>query len=150
MRESRLPGDPEAASRARDEVREWLGCDHPAYENVRLAVSELVTNAVRHSRMEQAGVVESDPLILRLTAHDDLLRVEVTDKGWTMGNPRVRTEPVPHLAESGRGLAIVSALSDGNWGYHSHGPGPGRTVWCEIPAAPLTSEDPSGLLPRFG
>ncbi|WP_433368317.1 ATP-binding protein [Streptosporangium sp. CA-115845] len=50
-----LPSNVEAASRAREEVRKWLGESHPAYENARLAVSELVTNAVQHARHGVAG-----------------------------------------------------------------------------------------------
>ncbi|MGJ6963515.1 ATP-binding protein [Streptosporangium sp. G11] len=130
-----LPGNPESASRARDEVRKWLGEDHPAYENARLAVSELVTNAVRHARH---GVAEpgAGPLVLRLVTYGGLLRIEVADAGLTAGDPHVPSNPAFFLAEGGRGLAIVSALSGGNWGHRSRGRGPGRIVWCELPANP--------------
>ncbi|WP_329086796.1 MULTISPECIES: ATP-binding protein [unclassified Streptosporangium] len=130
-----LPGNPESASRARDEVRKWLGEDHPAYENARLAVSELVTNAVRHARHGVAGP-GADPLVLRLVTYGDLLRIEVADAGLTAENPRVRPDPAFFLAEGGRGLAIVSALSGGSWGHRSRERGPGRIVWCELPANP--------------
>ncbi|GAA3090276.1 ATP-binding protein [Streptosporangium carneum] len=179
-----FPSTPETASLAREKVCEWLGRDHSAYENARLAVSELVTNAVRHAGGEPDGepggkdsATAAGPeggggsasfdsfatvdgpwdvdgagagaLVLRLTAHGGSLRVEVVDRGWSTGEPRVlRADPGDEPEESGRGLAIVSALSDGNWGYRSHGPGLGRTVWCEIPAGPSPSEDsraaPSG------
>ncbi|GAA2872628.1 hypothetical protein GCM10010517_33060 [Streptosporangium fragile] len=140
-REVFLPGEPESVSRARGEVREWLGEDHPAYENARLVVSELVTNAVRHARHGVTGCAPVPPLVLRLAAHGDLLRVEVADAGLSAEDPRVRSAPIVFLAEGGRGLAIVSALSGGNWGCRSHDPEPGRTVWCEIPATPSSSED---------
>ncbi|MEV8630595.1 ATP-binding protein [Streptosporangium sp. NPDC051023] len=184
LSETCLPNDPESVSRARGEVREWLGKDHPAYENARLAVSELVTNAVRHAgggptgdpgtvggslpvgvlRAVGGSLPAGDPgtvggslsgeisgavpysgagsLVLRLSALGDLLRIEVVDQGWSTREPRLRADPAFPLAEGGRGLAIVSALSGGNWGYRSHGPGLGRTVWCEIPADPQPSEDP--------
>ncbi|WP_406311670.1 ATP-binding protein [Streptosporangium sp. NBC_01639] len=159
LREICLPSNPESVSQARDEVREWLGESHPAYENTRLAVSELVTNAVRHASHGIGHPV--DPLAVRLTVTDGgTLRVEVADRGWTTTEPRIPVEPVSDLAESGRGLAIVSLVSDGNWGYRSHGPGLGRTVWCEIPARPPSPEDPlpatpdlltrPGRIPRSG
>ncbi|GAA4225656.1 anti-sigma regulatory factor (Ser/Thr protein kinase) [Streptosporangium album] len=153
FRETCLPSNPESVSRARGEVREWLGESHPAYENTRLAVSELVTNAVRHASHGIGHPV--DPLVLRLTVTDGgALRVEVTDRAWATGEPRIPVEPLCGLAESGRGLAIVSLISDGNWGYRSHGPGLGRTVWCEVPARPPSPEDPlpdtSDLLTRPG
>ncbi|MEU8041310.1 ATP-binding protein [Streptosporangium sp. NPDC049078] len=145
-----LLGNVEAASRAREEVRKWLGEGHPAYENARLAVSELVTNAVRHARhvvSGQAGAGDDDPLILRLLAYGGLLRVEVVDAGLGVEEPRLRADPVCLLMENGRGLAIVGMLSGGNWGCRSHGRRPGRTVWCELPLDPLPDEDlpePSG------
>ncbi|MFF0580188.1 ATP-binding protein [Streptosporangium saharense] len=114
--ETYLPNHPESASRAREEVREWLGEDHPAYENVRLAVSELVTDAVRHA---------GGPLTLRLLTLDDLLRVEVEDQENVRGLP---------LSESGRGMILVGLLSGGRWGCRSCERG--RTVWCEVPAVP--------------
>ncbi|GHE45900.1 hypothetical protein GCM10017673_54850 [Streptosporangium violaceochromogenes] len=57
-----LAGTRESVSRARAEVRHWLGDDHPAVDDVALAVSELVTNAVVHS-----GVRTEDALHLTLT-----------------------------------------------------------------------------------
>ncbi|WP_371782519.1 ATP-binding protein [Streptosporangium subroseum] len=136
FREIYLPGNPESASQARDEIGKWLGESHPAYENARLAVSELVTNAVRHARYGIAGLTAADPLLLRLVAYGGLLRIEVVDAGLSAGEPRVRADPACLLMESGRGLAIVEALSGGSWGHRSHGRAPGRTVWCELPADP--------------
>ncbi|MFJ2030823.1 ATP-binding protein [Streptosporangium sp. NPDC087985] len=137
-----LISSPESAARARDEVRKWLGENHPAYENARLAVSELVTNAVQHASHGIGYPV--DPLTVRLVPVDgDMLRIEVMDRGWATEEPRIPVEPVFDLAEGGRGLAIVSLISGGNWGYRSHGPGLGRTVWCEIPAGPPCSGGPS-------
>ncbi|MEU4834807.1 ATP-binding protein [Streptosporangium sp. NPDC023615] len=142
-----LLGNVEAASRAREEVRKWLGESHPAYEDARLAVSELVTNAVRHARHRvtgQAGAFDDVPLVLRLLAYGGLLRVEVVDAGLSVGEPRLRADPACLLVENGRGLAIVGTLSNGNWGCRSHGREPGRTVWCEIPAIPPScGEDPA-------
>ncbi|MBB2910675.1 anti-sigma regulatory factor (Ser/Thr protein kinase) [Streptosporangium becharense] len=140
-REIHLTGDHASPARARDEVRRWLGEEHPAYEAVRLVVSELVTNAVLHARYGITGPSGAGPLVLRLVAYGGLLRVEVSDAGLAAGGPRVRAEPAGLLAESGRGLAIVAALSGGSWGHRSHGREPGRTVWCEVPARPSPPEE---------
>ncbi|MFI7534308.1 ATP-binding protein [Streptosporangium sp. NPDC049376] len=123
--ETSFPDHPESASRARDEVREWLGTDHPAYENVRLAVSELVTDAVLHA----GGAPGDGSLTLRLLALGDLLRIEVVDQGCPMASPESSL-----LSERGRGLVLVGLLSGGTWGCRSLERG--RTVWCEIPAIP--------------
>ncbi|GHE34573.1 hypothetical protein GCM10017673_41730 [Streptosporangium violaceochromogenes] len=55
LNETCFPCDPRSISRAREAVRTWLGEDHPAYEDARLAVSELVTNAVQHAGSHKAG-----------------------------------------------------------------------------------------------
>ncbi|WP_326829226.1 ATP-binding protein [Streptosporangium sp. NBC_01810] len=139
-----LPSNAEAASIAREEVRKWLGESHPAYENARLAVSELVTNAVQHARhgiagqaeisgagasnvrasnvrAANSGAADNDPLVLRLMSYGGLLRVEVADTGLSTEEPHARADPACLLIENGRGLAIVGMLSGGNWGYRSHG-----------------------------
>ncbi|GGK69508.1 hypothetical protein Sme01_15060 [Sphaerisporangium melleum] len=159
LKELRLPSSPESASRARAAVRDWLGADHPAYEPVRLAVSELVTNAVRHAAGPHRSHEDSQnghgdrlrPLVLRLAVDEDRLRVEVTDTGPSTTRPRIRpeqalilaervqVEPSFLLGEGGRGLAIVDMLSKGNWGFHPNPEGPGRTVWCEITTGPASA-----------
>ncbi|MET8144746.1 ATP-binding protein [Sphaerisporangium sp. NPDC005288] len=159
LKELYLPSTPESASQARSAVRNWLGTEHPAYEPVRLAVSELVTNAVRHATAAyQSGQDTQDgqndhddharALVLRLLADGHRLRVEVTDRGPSTTRPRVRVEqalllaervqvePSFLLGEGGRGLAIVDMLSAGNWGFRSNPDGPGCTVWCEITTEP--------------
>ncbi|MET8157223.1 ATP-binding protein [Sphaerisporangium sp. NPDC005289] len=160
LKELYLPSTPESASQARSAVRDWLGTEHPAYEPVRLAVSELVTNAVRHATGphndrpydQDSQDCHAPCLLLRLLADGDLLRVEVTDGGPSTGRPRIRAEqalllaertqmePSFLLGEGGRGLAIVDMLSAGNWGFRSNPDGPGCTVWCEITTGPLSAD----------
>ncbi|GAA2984486.1 ATP-binding protein [Streptosporangium longisporum] len=118
--------DPASASKARAHVREWLGDDHPAYENVRLATSELVTNAVLHARRRNPG----DLVSFTLARREELLRVEVLDPGGGPWRPR---EPggVPGDGERGRGLGIVAEVSRNRWGVRDLGER-GRVVWCAI------------------
>lgn len=91
-------------------------------EAAQLIVSELVTNAVLHAP-------ESPTITLELSMIDDALRVVVSDR-----NPEEphRPQPDPGLAESGRGVRLVEALSN-RWGTEANGPD-GKTVWCELSA----------------
>nr|WTA00538.1 ATP-binding protein [Streptomyces sp. NBC_00857] len=83
-----------------------------------LIVSELVANAVKHTRCLQVHVS-----VRRLTDHSVL--VVVAD----------RSRDVPRMtcsgddSEDGRGLMLVDALSD-HWGYERHRSG--KTVWAEL------------------
>ncbi|MFJ8675254.1 SpoIIE family protein phosphatase [Streptomyces sp. NPDC093589] len=111
-----LPAEPAAVARARElatgQLAEW-GLEELSYAT-ELAVSELVTNAVRHA---------SGPLHLRLL-RDLTLLTEVSDTGHT--SPHLR-----HSAgddEGGRGLFIVAQLVQ-RWGtrYTPYG----KTIWTE-------------------
>lgn len=120
-----LAGIRESVSYARSQVRGWLGSDHPALDDVVLAVSELVTNALRHSDARPYDFIG-------LTVMDEggVVRVQVRDPGSAFSGPYIRREPD---AEDGRGLLIVREVSR-DWGVQEHGRGLGRTVWCVIPA----------------
>jgi anti-sigma regulatory factor (Ser/Thr protein kinase) len=90
----------------------------PLADDVALAVSELVTNAVKAS---------ASPLHMGLSEGHGWLVVAVADAG--RGYP-VRSCP-DAAAETGRGLAVVEALSD-RWGWHPVAlPGLTKVVWCE-------------------
>jgi anti-sigma regulatory factor (Ser/Thr protein kinase) len=97
--------------------------EHPEIAfNVRLLVSELVGNSVRHS-----GVGPADEIGVTVAVSDDRVRVAVIDHGKGFLSPTVVQDP--GRAVSGRGLYLVDALSD-RWAVES---GDGRTcVWFEI------------------
>jgi CheY-like chemotaxis protein len=82
-----------------------------------LLVSELVANAVQHVHGSCA---------LEVTHHAGVLRIGVTDRGPGMPDPR-SLEP---SAENGRGLHIISALSEA-WGVDQLA-GTGKHVWAEL------------------
>jgi anti-sigma regulatory factor (Ser/Thr protein kinase) len=87
-----------------------------------LVASELVTNAVRHGR----GDIE-----LRVDLSGPAVRLEVLDDGHASLEEAV-TDP-PALQEGGRGLPLVSAVSE-RWGAGFDERG--RTlVWAEIATA---------------
>ena len=111
--------DPRAASAARCVARDLLGAwgEAPALLDVaELAVSELVTNAVRYG----AGEVR-----LRLSRHVDGVVVEVGDASG--GAPRRRRAGADD--EGGRGLHLVGAVSAA-WGMRPDGAG--KIVWCRL------------------
>ncbi|WP_329083672.1 ATP-binding protein [Streptosporangium sp. NBC_01469] len=135
-----LRREPESVSSARAMVRDLLGVQHPAYEQVRLAVSEITTNAVEHSTPGPVG----DLVMVALKVVNDFIYVEVTDPGSASSKPQLRDGPSPD-AEDGRGLFIVDELSSGNWGVRDFG-AVGRTVWCAIPAEPATPVEEAAII----
>lgn len=83
--------------------------------DLEVLVSEVVSNGVMH-----AGTT----MELLLSAHDDLIRVELVDHG--VGEPQVSRAAGPG---GGFGLRIVAGLSQ-RWGVEHHERG--KTVWFEV------------------
>ncbi|MEU5314897.1 SpoIIE family protein phosphatase [Streptomyces sp. NPDC021562] len=116
--EWRLALDPAEVGRARAVVREQLhdwGLGRLA-DPAELMVSELVTNAVRHSH--------SRPVQLRLIRGETLL-CEVDDDDHTLPT-LLNARPD---ADAGRGLRVVSTLAR-EWGTSRTSAG--KTVWFEL------------------
>lgn len=114
----RLAADPFVVSAARRHAVD-IGRDHlddDRCEDLALAVSELVTNAIRHG---------GDPVTLTVLPHDDGVRVEVTD-----GSPELRPGAAPEQLDTGRrGLWLVDAVCRA-WGWHPVDGG--KCVWCQL------------------
>lgn len=100
-------------------LRDW-GLDDLAAD-AELGVSELVGNAVLHSR--GATGVE-----VRIMAGPRAIRVLVCDDGQAPDEPVAEEHPVPE-EPTGRGLAVVSILASA-WGIDRSGPG--TAVWFEL------------------
>jgi anti-sigma regulatory factor (Ser/Thr protein kinase) len=118
-----LPVAPSAPSDARRAVEDCALPTPGRVDDLRLLVSELVTNAVRHGQM--AGLVT-----LRLLRADQALRVEVTESeptGWR--GPE--TDPRNGPDHGGWGLHLVGELAD-RWGVDLE---PATTVWFEFDLA---------------
>lgn len=100
---------------------------HSLIEDIKLCVSELVTNALLH------GVPPGREFCVGLHRGEELVRLEVRDSG--PGQPVVRRPD--HDACSGRGLHIVNELAD-DFGVDDHVVG--KTVWLvfKTPVAILT------------
>jgi anti-sigma regulatory factor (Ser/Thr protein kinase) len=104
------------------------------YDSASLALTELIANVVRHCRPDRRAAV----LILRLPEERGL-RVEVTD---TSPCPPLSTA-VDELAEGGRGVVIVDAVTD-RWGWVPLTDRPGKTVWFECDAKAAGQREVNG------
>lgn len=124
----RLPVHGEAAGAARHcvESLEYL-VDGGALDNLKLLVSELVTNSVRH-----AGLGPADCVDVEVVVDDSRIRVEVKDSGRGFR----AADPMPFdEGASGWGLYLVDRLAD-RWGVERDGPW--TDVWFEVsPASSL-------------
>ncbi|MFC4912839.1 ATP-binding protein [Actinomadura gamaensis] len=118
-----FPGRPDEMASAREFVAA-LFAEAECLDVVKLVVSELTGNTIRHTRSgEDGGWFELE------VVYDDPAYVAVIDNGG--GGVPVVKEAVDLLATSGRGLFAVSRLAcrmgvDGN-------PERGHRVWVEIP-----------------
>lgn len=111
----------EARRRVRALLHEW-GADQQVRDDVELVVSELFTNAVRHSDSERVGC--------ELALFGTYVRITVTDEG-ACGAAAPHVQPRSVDKECGRGLFLVGALSE-SWGTRPGDAG-GQAVWAELP-----------------
>jgi len=115
-----LPAQPWAVGRARDAVEGTLVRARPEVrEDVRLMVSELVTNSVRHGDLGPHGEV-----IVHVSASPEAVRVEVADEGPGFAPDMV---PGPH-GTGGYGLFLVDRLA-ARWGVETRDR---VNVWFEL------------------
>src|SRR5579859_4037115 len=91
-----------------------------------LILSEFVTNALRHARALNSGMIR---VAWELTS-EGLLRIEVTDGGGTT-RPSTKPYSMSVSAHAGRGLEIVDRLAD-RWGSQREEGGDEYTVWAEL------------------
>jgi anti-sigma regulatory factor (Ser/Thr protein kinase) len=91
-----------------------------------LILSEFVTNALRHARALNSGMIR---VSWELTG-EGLLRIEVTDGGGTT-RPSTKPYSMSVSAHAGRGLEIVDRLAD-RWGSQREEGGDEYTVWAEL------------------
>jgi anti-sigma regulatory factor (Ser/Thr protein kinase) len=126
---------PTAPGCARADVRAVLAAWNMASltDTAELVVTELVTNAVRASVQLGSSLPHlggRTPVVrIRLLTDGTQLRVEV----WDQANGFPVLRQVPGYAESGRGLTLVDAMTEGCWGWlpGPHGQ-PGKCVWAEM------------------
>lgn len=115
----RLAGGPHAAAQARRALGELRAdIDAPLMENLRLLVTELVTNSVRHA--------SSDSLVLTVLVGPESVWTEVTDDGPGFDPAETGT---PRQDRSGWGLFLVERLAQ-RWGVRQEGRA--TKVWFEL------------------
>jgi anti-sigma regulatory factor (Ser/Thr protein kinase) len=119
-----LPATVESARAARLAVDKLHYDEHgEAVFNLRLLVTELVGNSVRH-----AGLSSADTIIVEIQIESDRIRAQVTDRGPGFTRP-VFDEPPS--GTGGRGLYLVDALAD-SWGAEPNPEHDGWLVWFEL------------------
>ncbi|MFF9397909.1 ATP-binding protein [Streptomyces sp. NPDC014744] len=121
-----IPHDPRAVTVSRRTLRLILTLHDllPLSETAELVASELVGNAVRHTK---------GPAALRLRWAGRVLRIGVWDTDPTPPAPPLHSSAE---ADSGRGLDLIHNCTNG-WGWYpltSTGDS-GKFVWCELVAA---------------
>lgn len=120
IRLARDPRAPSLARRSLEALRPRI--DESTLEDLKLLVSELVTNSVQHAAPGSDSWVG-----VRLRLLPTTVRAEVIDPGsGFVFEPR----PRPRSRASGRGLYLVGLLSD-RWGVEADGM---TRVWFEIEA----------------
>ena len=128
----RLPPDissPAVARHALNPLEERF--DEETLFKLRLMLTELVTNSIRHAELRDA-----DRIVVRVTWEPGSLRVEVLDAGRGPSAPAmIPAESGWEYQDAGElepmggwGLAMVETLAD-SWGVTSNG---GTTVWFEV------------------
>src|SRR3954447_16244118 len=120
MLELTLAGGRGAPGLARTALRSLNGSLAGHGHSVRLLVSELVTNAVRHAGTGPEGAIR-----VRLECSTGRVRGEVIDDGPGF-EPSVRRSSDP--LDGGFGLTLVDELAD-RWGVDGE---QGTRVWFEI------------------
>jgi anti-sigma regulatory factor (Ser/Thr protein kinase) len=118
-----LPARASSATTARSEVTSRLAARvaSGALEDVRLLLTELITNALRHS-----GMSADDEIGVTAAVNDGTVRIEVHDPGHD-GPVEVRD---PGARGGGYGLFLVDRLTSA-WGVDRLD---GTTVWAELSA----------------
>ena len=112
-----IAGDPLVVAEARRHAMEACRgrVDEGRCEDVALAVSELVTNALRHG---------DEPVTLTVRPAGGVVRIEVTD-----ANPSLFVSAGADMDEGRRGQRLIDAVCK-SWGWHPVDGG--KCVWCEL------------------
>jgi anti-sigma regulatory factor (Ser/Thr protein kinase) len=120
-----LPAGPTAATTARSEITRRLSerITRGALDDVRLLLTELITNALRH-----AGMRPDDEIGVKAELSGGTVRIEVRDPGR---DGPVEMRP-PGARGGGYGLFVVERLTD-QWGVERRD---GTMVWAELSANP--------------
>jgi anti-sigma regulatory factor (Ser/Thr protein kinase) len=138
-----LPSTPASVSVARWVLR-GVAAGSPRLDDLQIILSELATNAIRHSCGGHAG----GPFTVMIGCTPGRARIEVEDHGVSRSDadpgqcpdapcpdapwpgPEWSAPPADPLAEDGRGIALVGELADAVG--HVPVAGGGHRVWAEV------------------
>jgi two-component sensor histidine kinase len=126
----RLPPDARSPGKARrmlEGLRSSL--DDLVVDDAALLVSEVVSNSVRHARLDS-----SDAIQVRVRGSRSMLHVDVIDPG-----PGFEPDVGPREENGGWGLRLVDQLAT-RWGVER---GDGTRVWFDL-APPVSTASGSG------
>lgn len=138
-----------ARAHAEDVLSRWC-LPRSVVGDALLIVSELATNAVRHTG---AQAVPHDPdggrpqvrlCALSLLLVPDWLYISVYDEA--RNRPPVLRQASDD-EEGGRGVVLVNGLTEGQWGWTPSPSSPGKFVWARLRFA-LADAQGFGQLPR--
>jgi anti-sigma regulatory factor (Ser/Thr protein kinase) len=117
----------QAPAMARAAVERWLSgrVSDPLFDDVRLLVSELVTNSVRHAQLGPGAAIR-----VSIVMADGVVRLEVEDPG----DGAIAALPPDREHGGGFGLYLVETLAE-RWGARHDG---STCVWAELAVSPAT------------
>jgi anti-sigma regulatory factor (Ser/Thr protein kinase) len=126
MEVSVAAGD-QAPAVARAAVERWLSgrVSETLFDDVRLLVSELVTNSVRHAQLTGDATIR-----VSIVVAGGAVRLEVEDAG----DGAIAAVPPDREHGGGFGLYLVETLAE-RWGSTHEG---STCVWAELAVAPAT------------
>ena len=134
--ETELSPDPRSAANARTFVSDRLTYHHlpDLIDDVRLAASELATNAVLHAQQSFTVNLRGDERLVVLTVRD--------------GSRLAPVQCVTQLLDThGRGLAIVASISH-DWGI-DRSSGAAKSVWASFEVMPACDTASTGQSPNL-
>ncbi|MDX1639525.1 MAG: ATP-binding protein [Balneolaceae bacterium] len=92
------------------DLQDWIGFSEELYENVKLALSEAVTNAIVHGNQED----KAKKVYITAYREDDLLQISIKDEGDGF-DPGTLPDPLKEenlLNVGGRGVFLIEQFSD--------------------------------------
>ncbi len=108
--EFEAPSSPKAVSRIRSRVAQFargVQFSEDDIEDIKLAVGEACTNAVRHGASAHCCFVT-----VRVETQPDAVRIVVSDKGCGFDPTSIKVTAAGSLIQSGRGILLMRALVD--------------------------------------
>lgn len=108
--EFEAPSRPDVLSSLRSRVAGFAGkmpFSEDDLEDIKLAVGEACTNAIRHGRNSECGHI-----IVRVELQPDAVRITISDHGCGFDPASVKITATGSLIQSGRGILLMRTFMD--------------------------------------